>query len=357
MKNTQRKQLKIFLAVAFAFNFLMAIPLYIAKQKGLNLDVYPLLMMLMPAAGVMLAALVTRKDDPNLPKAFFIFQLVEFAIIFVLSLIPLFTGASTIGETNIVIVIFSFVSWIMLFINRKKKNKAYGMDLPKFGSFLLITILFLVLYFGRALLANYIETGDWVLFKTFTDFHKLYAAVLIPNFFLSFTPFFGEEYGWRYFFQPILQKKFGMIKGIFVLGLIWGIWHAPLNFFYYSSDGSGLQSLIGQIGTCISLSLFFAFAYYKTKTVWAPVFLHYLNNNLILLFAEDPLQMNNVIQGNEYTWATVAGLWIAGFIFFGFVVFLKSMKDIENQIPTMNERADSFIRSLEELEVVNNEQV
>ena len=51
----------------------------------------------------------------------------------------------------------------------------------------------------------------------------MWVMVILPlNFVLSFTAFFGEEYGWRYYLQPILQQKFGLRRGVIVLGLLWG---------------------------------------------------------------------------------------------------------------------------------------
>lgn len=35
---------------------------------------------------------------------------------------------------------------------------------------------------------------------------------------------FGEEYGWRGFLQTELTCL-GRIRGVFILGVIWGIWH------------------------------------------------------------------------------------------------------------------------------------
>ncbi|EPZ62677.1 CAAX protease self-immunity family protein [[Clostridium] sordellii ATCC 9714] len=32
---------------------------------------------------------------------------------------------------------------------------------------------------------------------------------LISNFLIGFNLFFGEEFGWRYFLQPRLQKLYG----------------------------------------------------------------------------------------------------------------------------------------------------
>ena len=38
--------------------------------------------------------------------------------------------------------------------------------------------------------------------------------VALPiNYFYVFIAFFGEEYGWRYYLQPVLQKRFGLRAG------------------------------------------------------------------------------------------------------------------------------------------------
>ena len=96
------------------------------------------------------------------------------------------------------------------------------------------------------------------------------AVVLVPNFFLSFLPFFGEEYGWRYYLTPALQGRFGARRGALAVGVLWGLWHLPLNLFFYSPDTS-LQSIAAQLVACVTLGVFFTFAYEKCgKNYLAP---------------------------------------------------------------------------------------
>ena len=64
---------------------------------------------------------------------------------------------------------------------------------------------------------------------------KIMAMALIPNFFLSFLPFFGEEYGWRCYLTPALQNRFGARRGALAVGVLWGLWHLPLNLFFYAA--------------------------------------------------------------------------------------------------------------------------
>ena len=108
-------------------------------------------------------------------------------------------------------------------------------------------------------------------------------AVSLPlNFVLSFTAFLGEEYGWRGFLQGELTERFGRRKGVILLGLLWGLWHLPLNLFYYSPQTS-LQSIIGQLAGCVGMGIFFGWVYLRTRNVWAVTAAHFLNNNLGLM--------------------------------------------------------------------------
>ena len=52
--------------------------------------------------------------------------------------------------------------------------------------------------------------------------------VIIQTTILSFAAL-GEEAGWRGYMMPKLIKLMGLKKAVFVGGIIWGIWHAPLT--------------------------------------------------------------------------------------------------------------------------------
>ena len=39
---------------------------------------------------------------------------------------------------------------------------------------------------------------------------------------------FGEEYGWRGYLLPKLSMRFGPLVGSIVVGVVWGLWHAPV---------------------------------------------------------------------------------------------------------------------------------
>ncbi len=57
-----------------------------------------------------------------------------------------------------------------------------------------------------------------------------------------------EEFGWRAFVQPRVQKKYSALTAAVFIGLIWALWHFPVVFFggatYESQDFIGLLILL-----------------------------------------------------------------------------------------------------------------
>ncbi len=69
--------------------------------------------------------------------------------------------------------------------------------------------------------------GDMV---TKTDYGKLAATVLyVMTMSIVFMLFgFGEEFGWRGYLTPKLERLMPAPAAIIVSGIIWGLWHAPI---------------------------------------------------------------------------------------------------------------------------------
>ena len=129
----------------------------------------------------------------------------------------------------------------------------------------------------------------------------------------------GEEYGWRYYLQPLMQKRFGIRGGVLVLGVVWGIWHLPIDLFYYTQDSQLLMVIAQQI-TCIALGIYLAYAYMKTDNIWVPIALHFMNNNLIPVISGN--YSASVLENQSITWNELLfSLLLNGVLFGLFFVY------------------------------------
>ena len=220
----------------------------------------------------------------------------------------------------------SIVFWILLLVSGKEKRRAYGLNSNQWSTSVLMILLFIGLYLLRLVIASALggqlsEFGKimanpttWIMFFT-----------VLLNFFLAVVAFFGEEYGWRYYLQPLLQKHFGLKGGVILLGCVWAVWHLPIDFFYYTTPDMGLAALASQFITCITIGLFMAYAYMKTQNIWVPVIIHFLNNNMAVVFSGT--YSAEVLQNQQIHWADIPAALVLNLLIFGWVIFMKPFKE------------------------------
>lgn len=192
---------------------------------------------------------------------------------------------------------------------------------------ILMCLIFIFIYFLRLFIGCIVEgeIGEFVEVFNLKSL-KVFMSIIIFSF-LNIMPFIGEEYGWRAYLAPRLKEIYGVKKSILMTGFIWGIWHLPLNLFYYS-DGvltSQIYSVLVQLVFCTFLGIFLTYAYNKTKSIWAPVMIHYLNNNLALLLVTD--FSKDIFSGQHYDLKGTLFSIISSIILFGIFMFSKYVKD------------------------------
>lgn len=305
----EKKRSLLFWLVTFGTPVLLGILMGIVFYSGNATGAFPIVWMFLPAAGVMLGQLVTEKDGDRkvpLPKKFmWTFLITTVAEVLCALLTFVIDGDTAALLGNGIFMTGSIVSLIMLFTEKKDIRKAYGLSMPKLSKGILITLLFIALYlviaFGPAILGC-VMSGTPVTAELFgISFTGIITAVTLPiSLFLAFLPYFGEEYGWRYYLMPRLMKKFGGRLGVIILGVIWGLWHVPINLFFYSPE-TALQSIIIQVIACVCFAIFFGWAYMKTDcNIWVVTAIHFINNNLGTCFS------GGDGSGNVYTWGLVA---------------------------------------------------
>lgn len=338
MKETDKtkKQLIIFLLVAYGVTFLMGIVTWYGSTIQAEMSVFPNAQMYYPAAGVMLAYLLTRWEDSLVPRWFYLYFILITLGQIGLSLISIVMPGRMMPVNGMEISMWAMLSqyliiggtvicWVFLLAAGKKRRAAYGLSWKNWKISVFCICLFLVLYFGRAALSCALSGQMGMLFDILKSPMTWSYIIFMPlNFFLVFMPFFGEEYGWRYYFQPILQKRFGMRRGVLILGVLWGLWHIFLDFFYYTTPDRGLAMTAGQIITCVFLGIFFAWAYGKTNNIWVPVIIHFINNNLAPVMAGD--YSLEVLENQQMSWAMIPEALLINGIMFGFFLLSKEFR-------------------------------
>jgi uncharacterized protein len=79
----------------------------------------------------------------------------------------------------------------------------------------------------------------------------------------------GEEFGWRGYALPALQKRYSWRVASLILGAIWGLWHLPL-FFIANTLQSHIPFLLFMLST-IALSILLAWLFNRTRGSVIPV--------------------------------------------------------------------------------------
>lgn len=107
-------------------------------------------------------------------------------------------------------------------------------------------------------------------------FHPIWMTLiqgLIAGATINAIAAFGEEAGWRGFLLNE-WKHMPFWKASLLIGLIWGIWHAPLILMGHNYPEHPQIGVLMMIIFCILLTPFFLYFTIKTKSVIAAAIMH-----------------------------------------------------------------------------------
>ena len=347
MNTTEKKKLLIFVAVAYGMAYVMSALMFIGFKKGYDLTAFVNTMMLYPACGVILGKLICKKEDEKLPMFGYITVIVTCAIMVVMSICSLFihfepskNGTDFWASlSSVPLIIGSIVAYVAFWACGKEKRINAGVQRSNFGWCILWAFITVILLFGRVFLSVFATDlfahnhDGWNMLKgVFVSPSFWIGFIFLPfNFFLSWLAFFGEEYGWRYYLQPVMQRKMGKRLAVIVLGVVWALWHLGADFMYYTTK-DGPQAMAAQIITCIAFAVFFGFLYMKTENIWLLAFAHFANNNLTALLAGGGSQ---AIQNQSIAWSQLPIHALSFIIFILFIlapIYSNKKKEKAKQI-------------------------
>jgi membrane protease YdiL (CAAX protease family) len=153
---------------------------------------------------------------------------------------------------------------------------------------------FLSLNFGwKAWLVIFLVTGlspfiAWIVPELFgvTRFSPNLPSIYILPLYMLVIIFFGggqEEIGWRGYILSFLEKRFGLIIGSLILGIIWAIWHIPLWFI--PGANQIYMNFFGFVLMCIGGSFFYSWVIAASgKRLLSGIIVHGLANGFLEFF-------------------------------------------------------------------------
>jgi membrane protease YdiL (CAAX protease family) len=292
-----------FLGLTFGLTWLLDLVLYLnggLTNAGVGLVLQ--FQMLLPAFSAMLLGVFFFKDGPiyyqtnHGPTRWFIYYFFLLTFLYFAGAIAGLIRSDLGPILSSILLIPNVFGLILLVVLRWRGGKNAFVDAGMAGGKFSVWILF-----GIALVAFY-AMQSWfnIIFNLGTVVNLLSAfpqmasanlppvvlllsialnAVVIGPF-LGLIITFGEEYGWRGFLQSELVHL-GRIRGVFILGIIWGIWHLPIIWMGYNYPGQPLLGSLFMVGYCVILAYFLAYAVFKSNGVWTAAYLHALNNQTL----------------------------------------------------------------------------
>ena len=144
-------------------------------------------------------------------------------------------------------------------------------------------------------------------FTTATFMEKPWGVLLVlvaPL--MNLVNCFGEEWGWRGFLFPKMREGRSFVRTAILVGIIWGLWHAPIIAYGHNYGkvvgtdpwGDIVLAIIGMCVFCIILTFLFGYISEKADSVWPAVLAHGCVNGcagLGLLFLTSPEAANAFI--------------------------------------------------------------
>lgn len=90
----------------------------------------------------------------------------------------------------------------------------------------------------------------------------------------------GEEIGWRGYLQEKLIRSLGGVKGIVVLGIVWGLWHLPIALKGYNLPNHPyIEAFVTYPLLGIALSFMIAYIGFNKYSIFIGAIFHASNNH------------------------------------------------------------------------------
>ncbi len=330
------RQVAWFLGLAFGLAWLIDRVIYL--NGGLSSPGTKMLMqfmMMMPAFSALLLGVFFFRDSPvyfrtnRTTSRWFIYYFFLLTLVFLAGAVASLVQPGLVATVSQLLVFISLPGLILLIVLRLVggKNAFAGAGMAG-GRWIYWVLLGLgvVIFYGLETLLNYLfklgqpadprallPAGAASSVPTIALQIQLGLSMIVTGPLMGLIISFGEEYGWRGFLQSQLARL-GRVRGVLLLGVIWGIWHWPVIWMGYNYPGQPLLGSLLMVAYCVVLSFFLAYAVFKSKGVWTAAYLHALSNQTFSFFMFAVYMPANIVLS--------FGIGIPGLALCGLVVLL-----------------------------------
>jgi membrane protease YdiL (CAAX protease family) len=281
-----KSELCTFLIIAFGATFLLEIAgIGVYGSKILSSKI-PTIAMFIPAATAIFCLVYFKSTALTRESKLFLalFLVSAGILIFEMAFFPIL---GTAGSYPILSVTTSFGSLVLVFVLNLKEKWRTNLVSAKL-SFGKNRLLYLVLsvIFSAVFIIGYLISYFLGLSLPLGNFNmNIFFSTLGFSLFMlviSWPVYFGEEYGWRFYLQDRMLALFGRYTGVVLIGLIWGLWHAPLMLVGLNFPGEPVipANAVYLVYT-ILMSIIFGYAVLKTGSIWIAVLLHGLTDMIV----------------------------------------------------------------------------
>ena len=149
---------------------------------------------------------------------------------------------------------------------------------------------------------------------------------------LNAIPILGEEFGWRAYLQPKLMRLGGR-KAMIVMGVVWGLWHAPLiamgHNYGTNYPGAPWTGILAMVWVMFILGTFLGWAVLRAGSVWPAVIGHGAFNGIAGIYVFFTQGTPNTLLGPSAV--GFIGSWALAIV--AFIIFLKRDALTANAMP------------------------
>jgi membrane protease YdiL (CAAX protease family) len=172
----------------------------------------------------------------------------------------------------VAIVVILFFSPLNRRLSSPGTGETYGR--PGAGWIILSIVFFPALFLLAWLLVSF-RGGDWTI-STLEGNVGGFVWILLVSFahnLLLGGPL-GEEIGWRGFLLPQLLKRYSPMTASLILGVVWALWHAPIDLYSGYLLG-GPAAVMIRVITVLPPTILFTWFYFQSNgNLLVALFLH-----------------------------------------------------------------------------------